>query len=234
MEATTAGSQRERTSPEQSLCDGAKAESGRDPGRELGVRRAGTLSPFLSLKKILQFRGLRTPRPKAGGDEAAPQLGSPGQCSPLGCGGSRGNPRAVSATRDVSRGAPVPGVILGCRGGSWTPIGLGSLPFGRHLRPPNSAAAWPSRSSGPSLEACFSAELGRRDPRRTQAEKPRDSHPIHPDCRERGLLLKGVIPVRKGGEQTQIKILVYNIWPPPPQYFLKLKALSRASDFSVP
>lgn len=52
MEATTAGSQRERTSPEQSLCDGAKAESGRDPGRELGVGKADTLSPFLSLKNI--------------------------------------------------------------------------------------------------------------------------------------------------------------------------------------
>ena len=49
------------------------------------------------------------------------------------------------------------------------------------------------------------AELGRRDPRRTQAEKPRDSHPLHPGCRERGLLLKGVNPVRKGGEQTTDK-----------------------------
>lgn len=145
--------------------------------------------------------------------ERRPGLGSPVQCSPLGCGDSRGNPRAVSATRDVSRGAPVLGVILGCRGGSWIPIGLGSLPFGRYLRPPNSAAARPSRSSGPSLEACFSAELGRRDPGGEAEGLP----PTSPRLSGKGTPVEGGDPCKKAGRtDTDKDICVQYLAPSTP------------------
>lgn len=211
------------------MCEGAEAESRRGPGRGFGVRREDTSNPSLSLK-VVHFRGLRAARPSALGEGAAPgSVPSTMLASRLREG--RGQPRRGLRGSGCPSKCSSPGQHLGVWRRELDPDraqkrALRSAPLSTKLRP-----SGPHGPRAPSLEACFSVELGRGEPRRAQAEKPRDSHSRHPGCRETGLLAWGV-PVRNWGELRPIKKIVYNICPPPPQYFFELPALPRVSAIS--
>lgn len=108
MEATAAGFRKEWTSPEKSLCEVTMAESRRDPGRELGILREDTYYSSL-MPKVFHCRGLRAPRPSAGGDGAALGLGLSSKSLVPRLREDEGQPRSGLRGSGCLRGCSCPG-----------------------------------------------------------------------------------------------------------------------------